>query len=106
MSHRRPTLNAALLATVSLSAGCAPATNLLSPTQPAFLGQYAPARAPAGGPLRVVTFNIKESQQIDRAIAFGAFRRQPREIHGKSSLVQAADHAASASVFRHSLSST
>jgi endonuclease/exonuclease/phosphatase family metal-dependent hydrolase len=69
MSHRVPILNAALMAGACLSAGCAPATNLLSANQPAFLGQYAPTRAPAGGPLRVVTFNIKESQQIDRAIA-------------------------------------
>lgn len=57
------------MAGACLSAGCAPATNLLSANQPAFLGQYAPTRAPAASPLRVVTFNIKESQQIDRAIA-------------------------------------
>src|SRR4051794_2995653 len=69
MSSRLPILTGALLAGACLWGGCAPATNLLSADQPAFLGQYAPPRAPVAAPLRVVTFNIKESQEIDRAIA-------------------------------------
>ena len=69
MSSRLPFLTGVLLAGACLWGGCAPATNLLSADQPAFLGQYAPPRAPVAAPLRVVTFNIKESQEIDRAIA-------------------------------------
>ena len=74
MNARLPVLCSVLLAAASLSGGCAPTTNLLSANQPAFLGRYAPttvaARAAASAaPLRVVTFNIKESQQIDRAIS-------------------------------------
>jgi endonuclease/exonuclease/phosphatase family metal-dependent hydrolase len=69
MNLRLPILIGALVAGVCLWGGCAPATNLLSANQPAFLGQYAPARAPVAAPLRVVTFNVKESQEIDRAIA-------------------------------------
>jgi endonuclease/exonuclease/phosphatase family metal-dependent hydrolase len=52
-----------------LSGGCAPATNLLGVNQPEFLGRYAPSSVSSAGPLRVVTFNIKESREIDRAIA-------------------------------------
>lgn len=80
MTSRLPLLGAILLSGACLSGGCAPTTNLLSANQPAFLGRYAPA--PAAGsiagtasasaspvaPLRVVTFNIKESKEIDRAI--------------------------------------
>ena len=51
-----------------LSGGCAPATNLLSANQPQFLGSYAPASVHSGASLRVVTFNIRESREIDRAI--------------------------------------
>jgi endonuclease/exonuclease/phosphatase family metal-dependent hydrolase len=54
-----------------LSGGCAPATNLLNMNGPRFVGAYAPASAvarPAEVPLRVVTFNIKYSREIDRAI--------------------------------------
>jgi len=75
MRSRLSLLRAAALAAVCLSGACAPATNLVSANQPAFLGRYAPtpvrasASVPAAAPLRVVTFNIKESQQIDRAIA-------------------------------------
>jgi endonuclease/exonuclease/phosphatase family metal-dependent hydrolase len=73
--NRIPLLTGALAAAATLSGACAPATNLLSANQPQFLGQYAPApvtvpaAAPAAAPLRVVTFNIKESQEIDGAIA-------------------------------------
>lgn len=53
-------------------AGCAPMPNLLNPSSPRFEGQYAvpgPAAQPPGAPLRVVTFNIKFSREIDQAIA-------------------------------------
>lgn len=74
MGSRLPVRLVVALAAVYLSGACAPATNLVSANQPAFLGHYAgtpvtaPAWAPAAAPLRVVTFNIKESQEIDRAI--------------------------------------
>ncbi len=57
------------MAATALWSGCAPATNLLSVNQPAFLGSYAPSSVSSAGPLRVVTFNIRESREIDRAIA-------------------------------------
>jgi endonuclease/exonuclease/phosphatase family metal-dependent hydrolase len=69
MSHRPLLLGLALLAGTWLSGGCAPATNLLGVNQPEFLGRYAPSSVSSAGPLRVVTFNIKESREIDRAIA-------------------------------------
>ena len=50
---------------------CAPATNLLSLTGPRFEGRYAPHSPPAASPdssIRVVTFNIRFAQEIDRAI--------------------------------------
>jgi endonuclease/exonuclease/phosphatase (EEP) superfamily protein YafD len=54
----------------TLLAGCAPTTNLLNPGMPRFAGDYAPpARATAGAPLRIVTFNIKLAREIDRATA-------------------------------------
>lgn len=56
----------------SLASGCAPAVNLLHVDAPKFVGAYAfpPAVASSGSvaPLRVVTFNIKEAREIDRAI--------------------------------------
>ena len=55
-----------------LSSGCARAVNLLHVDGPSFVGAYAPppAVAPAASavPLRVVTFNIKEAREIERAI--------------------------------------
>jgi endonuclease/exonuclease/phosphatase family metal-dependent hydrolase len=69
MINRRRRLAVAVLAGTWLSSGCAPTTNLLSTNQPAFLGSYAPATLSSKAPLRVVTFNIRESRQIDRAIA-------------------------------------
>jgi endonuclease/exonuclease/phosphatase family metal-dependent hydrolase len=55
-----------------LSSGCARTTNLLNVDEPKFVGGYAPplpvASAWPVAPLRVVTFNIKESREIDRAI--------------------------------------
>lgn len=51
--------------------GCAPAINLSSPDHPRFEGHYAPlagAIAASGGPIRVVTFNIKFGRAIDSAI--------------------------------------
>jgi endonuclease/exonuclease/phosphatase family metal-dependent hydrolase len=69
MSHRPALLGLALMAGAWLSGGCAPATNLLGVNQPEFLGRYAPSSVSSAAPLRVVTFNIKESREIDRAIA-------------------------------------
>ena len=68
MTYRTAVLGVALLAGTWLSSGCAPATNLLSVNQPQFLGSYAPASMHSGASLRVVTFNIRESREIDRAI--------------------------------------
>ena len=56
----------------ALSTGCGRATPLLNTDGPQFLGTYAAAPASPqalGAPLRMVTFNIKESREIDRAIA-------------------------------------
>jgi endonuclease/exonuclease/phosphatase family metal-dependent hydrolase len=49
---------------------CAPAINLLDPTAPRFVGQYASTVPPgaASQTIRVVTFNIKLSRRIERAI--------------------------------------
>ena len=68
MINRPAVLGVALLAGACLTSGCAPTTNLLSANQPAFLGSYAPPSTSSSAALRVVTFNIKESQEIDRAI--------------------------------------
>ena len=53
-----------------LFAGCAPTVNLSDPAGPKFEGRFAPAIASGAtsGTVRVVTFNIKLSRQIDRAI--------------------------------------
>ena len=53
-----------------LLAACAHTVNLLNPLSPKFEGSYAPpvAGADAGDRLRVVSFNIKLADQIDRAI--------------------------------------
>jgi endonuclease/exonuclease/phosphatase family metal-dependent hydrolase len=69
MRPRPVSAGIAVLTAASLSSGCAPATNLLSVNQPAFLGSYAPSSVSSATPLRVVTFNIRESREIDRAIA-------------------------------------
>ncbi len=53
-------------------AGCANAINLTHPAGPRYQGRFAPAAAEAfkdGRPVRIVTFNIKLGQHIDRAIA-------------------------------------
>jgi endonuclease/exonuclease/phosphatase family metal-dependent hydrolase len=54
----------------ALLLSCAPAINLLNPTTPRFVGEYAtPASPVAESPrLRIVTFNIKLARRIDRAI--------------------------------------
>jgi endonuclease/exonuclease/phosphatase family metal-dependent hydrolase len=62
MTNRPAVLGRAVLAAAWLSSGCAPTTNL------AFLGSYAPVSVSSRAPLRVVTFNIRESREIDRAI--------------------------------------
>jgi endonuclease/exonuclease/phosphatase family metal-dependent hydrolase len=69
MTKHPAVLGIAVMAGAWLSSGCAPTTNLLSANQPAFLGSYAPASVSSKAPLRVVTFNIRESREIDRAIA-------------------------------------
>jgi endonuclease/exonuclease/phosphatase (EEP) superfamily protein YafD len=48
--------------------GCAPTTNLLNPSTPSFTGSYAVPPPAASSEVRVVTFNIKLSRKIDRAI--------------------------------------
>jgi endonuclease/exonuclease/phosphatase (EEP) superfamily protein YafD len=70
MMKQASTFAAFLLGATVLS-GCAPTTNLLSMAGPRFEGRYAPsprALAPAGSPIRVVTFNIKFAREIERAI--------------------------------------
>jgi endonuclease/exonuclease/phosphatase family metal-dependent hydrolase len=69
MTNRPAVLGIAVLAGAWLSSACAPTSNLLSANQPAFLGSYAPVSVSSKAPLRVVTFNIRESREIDRAIA-------------------------------------
>jgi endonuclease/exonuclease/phosphatase family metal-dependent hydrolase len=68
--NRRIRLNPLpLTAAVFLLAGCTPTVNLLNPLSPRFEGSYAPAAATAERtPLRVVSFNIKLADEIDRAI--------------------------------------
>jgi endonuclease/exonuclease/phosphatase family metal-dependent hydrolase len=68
MNTRSALLGLAVMVGAWLSGGCAPATNLLSVNQPQFLGSYAPSSVSSAAPLRVVTFNIRESREIDRAI--------------------------------------
>ena len=68
MRPRPVSAGIAVLTAASLWSGCAPATNLLSVNQPAFLGRYAPSSVSSAAQLRVVTFNIRESREIDRAI--------------------------------------
>jgi endonuclease/exonuclease/phosphatase family metal-dependent hydrolase len=72
MTHRISLAGSLALAGILLSTGCGRTINLVNVDGPKFLGSYAPppvaTRAP-GAPLRVVTFNIKESREIDRAIA-------------------------------------
>ena len=54
-----------------LSTGCARSVNLLNPDTPRFGGEYATpvvATQAPGATLRVVTFNIKASREIDRSI--------------------------------------
>jgi endonuclease/exonuclease/phosphatase family metal-dependent hydrolase len=68
MINRPAVLDIALLAGACLTSGCAPTTNLLSADQPRFLGSYAPPSTSSSSALRVVTFNIRESREIDRAI--------------------------------------
>jgi endonuclease/exonuclease/phosphatase family metal-dependent hydrolase len=60
----------ALAAALLLSA-CAPMTNFVSPAGPRFQGGYAPpapAAEAADAPIRVVSFNIRFSREIDRAL--------------------------------------
>jgi endonuclease/exonuclease/phosphatase family metal-dependent hydrolase len=61
----------AALGIALVSGGCGPATNLLNLSGPRFVGAYAPAQTGSDrieAPIRVVTFNIKYSIEIDRAI--------------------------------------
>jgi endonuclease/exonuclease/phosphatase family metal-dependent hydrolase len=56
--------------TALLLAACAHTVNLLNPLSPRFEGSYAPpvTAADTGNRLRVVSFNIRLADQIDRAI--------------------------------------
>jgi endonuclease/exonuclease/phosphatase family metal-dependent hydrolase len=67
--QRRSPLRSFIIAPLVL-AGCAPTTNLLNPSSPRFLGSFAAATADPAPQreLRIVTFNIKLSRRIDRAI--------------------------------------
>jgi len=58
------------VAAALLLAGCAHTVNLLNPLSPKFEGSYAPpvTTVDNGSRLRVVSFNIKLADQIDRAI--------------------------------------
>ena len=72
MTHRIEILGRVALSAAMLSTGCARSVNLLNPDTPRFVGEYATpvvATQAPGATLRVVTFNIKESREIDRAIA-------------------------------------
>jgi endonuclease/exonuclease/phosphatase family metal-dependent hydrolase len=63
---------------VLVPAACAPTVNLTRLDGPRFDGHYASAPdtvSPGTGPIRVVTFNIKLSRQIDRAIE--VLKREP-----------------------------
>ena len=53
-----------------LLAGCANTVNLTRPGGPGFEGHYAPesVQGRAAAPIRIVSFNIKYGQEIDRAI--------------------------------------
>jgi endonuclease/exonuclease/phosphatase family metal-dependent hydrolase len=59
-----------LLALAVLLGGCTPTTNLLNPATPSFSGAYAVSRPDTSGArqLRIVTFNVKLSQDIPGAI--------------------------------------
>ena len=71
MTHRIEILGRVALGAAMLSTGCARSVNLLNPDTPRFVGEYATpvvATQTPGATLRVVTFNIKASREIDRAI--------------------------------------
>lgn len=72
MTHRIEILGRVGLGVVMLSTGCARSVNLLNPDTPRFVGEYATpvvaTQTPGGATLRVVTFNIKASREIDRSI--------------------------------------
>ena len=61
----------AALAAALLLAGCAPVTNLLNVTGPGFQGRYGLSASPsprADIPIRLVSFNIQFSREIERAL--------------------------------------
>jgi endonuclease/exonuclease/phosphatase family metal-dependent hydrolase len=71
MTHRIEILGRVGLSAAMLSTGCARSVNLLNPDTPRFVGEYATpvvATQAPGATLRVVTFNIKASREIDRSI--------------------------------------
>jgi endonuclease/exonuclease/phosphatase (EEP) superfamily protein YafD len=70
-SHRPAARPLALLAAVALLGGCARVTNLLNTSGPRFEGSYGRSTVPAGpvaAPVRLVSFNIKFSREIERAL--------------------------------------
>ena len=63
-----------VVAALCAALACAKTHNYLDPTGPKYEGSHvdpaAPGAArPAGGPIRVVTFNIEFAREIDRAVA-------------------------------------
>ncbi len=71
MTHQIKIFGLLAVGTALLSTGCARSVNLLNPDSPRFVGEYATpvvATQAPGATLRVVTFNIKASHEIDRAI--------------------------------------
>ena len=68
---------------VAMSAACAKAINYTGPSAPTFVGQRSPG-ASARTELRIVTFNIKFGEQIDRATALLS---QPGPLQGADVLV-------------------
>jgi endonuclease/exonuclease/phosphatase family metal-dependent hydrolase len=72
----------AVLATVLLLTACASTPNYRQPDAPLFAGHYAETAPIFGGELKVVTWNIKFSRQIEAAIAdlSGAAELQDADI--------------------------
>jgi endonuclease/exonuclease/phosphatase family metal-dependent hydrolase len=64
-----PTLHSALaVALAVLATGCGTASNHLDPQGPRYAGEHA-GPLPAGGDVRVVTFNIAHAKRIPEAVA-------------------------------------
>ena len=66
---RKRFLFAVMLPVIALLAGCSTKHNYDQPDAPRFEGRYAEPRPNFAGALKVVTWNIKLSQEIDAAVA-------------------------------------